>query len=320
MRRREVIASLLSGAIATAARAQTGPHISILHSGFPHRTPIHLLLEALASLGYENGRTAQIEVLGGEGNIDRLNAHVAHLAAQRPQVIIAITAPAVAALKQAGLPIQIVFAFVPDPVGLGLVESLARPAGNFTGTTYGEADLGGKRLEFLVDALPATKRVAVLWGGGFPQNLALLESARRFASARAIEIFAREVRGVGDLAPAFGDAAQAGAEAVIFLTDNLMFGHRKEVAELALGHRLPSMHSFGAEVQDGGLMFYGPSLAESYRRSAALADRILRGARAGDLPVEQPTKFELIINLRTAKAMGLMIPESFLLRADEVIE
>src|SRR5215208_3462436 len=265
MRRREVIASLLSGAIATAARAQTGPHISILHSGFPHRTPIHLLLEALASLGYENGRTAQIEVLGGEGNIDRLNVLVAHLTTQRPQVIIAITAPAVTALKQARLPTQIVFAFVPDPVGLGLVESLAHPAGNFTGTTYGEADLGGRRLEILVDALPATKRVAVLWGGGFPQNLALLESVRRFASARAIEVFAREVRGISDLASAFDDAAQAGSEAVIFLTDNLMFGHRKEVAELALGHRLPSMHSFGAEVEVGGLVFSGPSLAGSYR-------------------------------------------------------
>jgi putative ABC transport system substrate-binding protein len=257
MRRREVIASLLSGAIATAARAQTGPHISILHSGFPHRTPIHLLLEALASLGYENGRTAQIEVLGGEGNIDRLNALVAHLTTQRPQVIIAITAPAVTALKQARLPTQIVFAFVPDPVGLGLVESLAHPAGNFTGTTYGEADLGGKRLEFLVDALPATKRVAVLWGGGFPQNLALLESARRFASARAIEVFAREVRGVGDLAPAFGDAAQAGAEAIIFLTDNLMFGHRKEVAELALGHTDPALRKATGVLPPWPIVFSG---------------------------------------------------------------
>jgi putative tryptophan/tyrosine transport system substrate-binding protein len=121
-----------------------------------------------------------------------------------------------------------------------------------------------------------------------------------------------------DLAPLFGDAARAGA--VVFMTDNLMFGHRKQIAELALSHRLPSMHSFNAEVQDGGLMFYRRSLAESYRRTAALPDRILKGACAGELPVEQPTNFELIINLRTAKAIGLSIPEFFLLRGDEVIE
>jgi putative tryptophan/tyrosine transport system substrate-binding protein len=140
--------------------------------------------------------------------------------------------------------------------------------------------------------------------GGFPQNLALLESVRRFASARTIEVFAREVHGLSDLAPAFDDAAQAGSEAVIFLTDSLMFGHRKEVAELALGHRLPSMHSFGAEVQDGGLMFYGPSLAESYRRSAALADRILRGARAGDLPVGSRSGKERMRGIKVSRGLA----------------
>jgi putative ABC transport system substrate-binding protein len=320
MRRRAFMAGLLAASAPRMARGQEQPRIAILHSGFPNRTPIHLLFEALGRLGYEHGRTATIDLHGGEGNPDRLRAIVAQLAAQKPHVVIAITAPAAVALKRPELSIPVVFAVVLDPVGLGLVESLARPAGNFTGTTYSDADLGGKRLEFLIDALPETRRVAVLWGSGVQQNAALLESIRNSASTRAIAIFARELRDLEDLAPAFEAAAQAGAQAVVFLSDNLMFGHRKQVSELALAHRLPSMHAFAAEVEDGGLMFYGPSLAESYRRAAALADRILKGARPGDLPVEQPTKFELIINLKTAKALGLAIPESFLLRADEVIE
>ena len=290
MRRREFVAGLL----AASAGARRGAAADRRPArGFPNRTPIHLLFEALGQLGYEHGRTATIDLHGGEGNLDRLSALVTQLSIQKPHVIIAITAPAAVALKRPELSIPVVFAVVLDPVGLGLVESLARPAGNFTGTTYSEADLGGKRLEFLVDALPGTRRVAVLWGSGVQQNAPLLESIRSSASTRSIEVFSRELRSLEDLAPAFAAAAQAAAQAVIFLSDNLMFGHRKQVAELALAHRLPSMHAFAAEVEDGGLMFYGPSLAESYRRAAALTDRIIKGARPGELPVEQPTKFEL---------------------------
>src|SRR4051794_17882206 len=246
MKRRAFTAGLLAASLTSAAPAQERPRISILHSGFPKRTPIHLLFEALGQLGYEHGRTATIDLHGGEGNPDRLNALVAQLATQKPQVIIATTAPAAVALKRPELSIPVVFAVVLDPVGLGLVESLARPAGHFTGTTYSEADLGGKRLEFLVDALPQTRRVAVLWGSNVPQNADLLDSIRSSAATRAIEVFARELRGLEDLAPAFDAAAQAGAQAVIFLSDNLMFGHRKAVAALALAHRLPSMHAFAA--------------------------------------------------------------------------
>jgi ABC-type uncharacterized transport system substrate-binding protein len=320
MRRREFIAGLLAASVPTAARAQEWPRISVLHSGFPNRTPIHLLFEALGKLGYENGHTATIDLLGGEGNADRLNALVAQLAAQAPGVIIAITSPAVLSLKKARLTTPVVFAFVPDPVRLGIVESLAHPGGNFTGVTYSETVLGGKRLELLLDAVPGTTRIAVLWSPSFPENAAILESIRGSASARGIVVFSRELHGVEDLAPAFDDATRAGAQAVVFMTDNLMFGHRKQVAELALAHHLPSMHSFPPEVRDGGLMFYGPSQGENYRRAAALADRILKGARPAELPVEQPTTFELVVNLKTAKALGLTIPESLLLRADEVIE
>jgi putative ABC transport system substrate-binding protein len=311
----------LGGAVlATPALAQERRRISILHSGFPNLTPIHLLFEALRALGYENDRSATIELLGAEGDADRLNTLVARLSTQKPDLIIALTSPAVLALKQSGMATPIVFLFVPDPVGLGIVGSLAHPGGNFTGVTYSEAALGAKRLELLVDALPDAKRVAVLWGPQFAENAALLESIRGSASARGIEVFSRELRGIDDLASAFDDAARAGAQAVILVTDNVMFGYRKEVAEAALAHHLPSIHSYPPEARDGGLMSYGPDLTESYRRAAALADRILKGSRPADLPVEEPTRFALVINLQTAKALGLALPRSLLARADEVIE
>jgi putative ABC transport system substrate-binding protein len=324
VRRREFI-GLFGGAVATwqlvsRALAEVRPRISILHSGYPNRTPIHLLFEALRTLGYEHGRTATIDLHGGEGDSDRLTALVSQLAAQKPNVIIGITSPAARALKQAGVTTPIVFAFVSDPVGLGIVESLARPGANFTGVTYSDAVLGGKRLEFLIDALPGTKRVAVLWSRLFPGNVPLFENIARSASTRGIEIISRELRGAEDLAPAFEDAARAGAQCVIFLSDNITFGHRKEIAELALAQRLPSIHSFATEVQDGGLMSFGPDMGENYRRAAALADRILKGAKPADLPVEEPTRFELVLNLKTAKAFGLTVPPSLFARADEVIE
>ena len=319
MRRRALIVGLLAAPLATIAHAQKRPRISILHSGFPNRTPIHLLLEALGALGYEDGSTATIELLGGEGNADRLNALVAHLAAERPDVIIAITSPAVLGLKQAALPTPVVFAFLSEPVALGIVESAAHPGGNFTGITYSEASLGGKRLELLVDALPGTRRVGVLWSP-HPEAAVFLENVRRSGLARGIEIFSRELRDLEDLPTAFGDARRDGAQAVIFMGSNLTFGYRKEIAELEIANHLPSIHSFAVEVADGSLMSYGPDMAESYRRAAALADRILKGARPADLPVEDPTRFTLAVNLKTAKALGIALPQLILAQADELIE
>ena len=320
MRRRVFIAGLLAASAMRAARAEERPRIAVLHSGYPERTPIHLLFEALQKLGHDNGRTATIELLGGEGNTDRLNALVARLAAQKPDVIIAITSPAVLALKQAGLKTPVVFAFVPDPIGLGIVESYAHPGGGFTGVTYSEAALGGKRLELLLDALPPMRRVAFFWSRQLSESIAFLDSIRSTAEPHGMEVFSREILGLEDLAPAFADAVRAGAQAALIMPDNLLFGHRKRVAELALAHRLPTMHTFATETRDGGLMSYGPSMGENYRRAAALTDRVLRGARPSELPVEQPTTFELVVNLKTAQALGLTIPEPFLLRVDEVIE
>ena len=326
MRRRDLITSFGGaaawsiGSLRTPACAAEPSKITILHSGFPNRTPIHLLIEALAKLGYENNRTAKIELLGGEGDPSRLNGLVAEIGGQRPDVIIAITSPAAVALKNAKLSIPVVFAFVPDPVGLGIVESIAHPGGNFTGVTYSEAGVGGKRLELLLDAVAETTRVAVLLNPSFPGHSAALESIRALASSRGVEILSRELKSVEELESAFEDVKGANAQAAVFMADNVMFGNRKKVAGLALKHRLPTIHSFPPEVQDGGLMFYGPSNEENYQRTAALADRILKGARPSELPVEQPTKYELIVNLKTAKELGLDVPSSLLARADEVIE
>jgi putative ABC transport system substrate-binding protein len=320
MRRRTLLAGLLAAPLAAPALAEAWRRISLLHSGFPTRTPIDLLFEQLRMLGYEDGRTATIELYGAEGNGDRLNEIVAQLKARPPDVIVAITSPAALALKRAGVTVPVVFIFVTDPVGLGIVGSLAHPAGNFTGLTYGEAGLGGKRLELLLDALPQTRRVAVLWGRGFAEGGAMVESIRSTAAALGISIDSREIRDAEDLAPAFAAAKAAGGQAVIFQTDNLMFGHREEIAQLALANRLPSIHSYPPEVRDGGLMSYGPDLAESYGRAAALVDRILKGARPADLPVEEPTRFMLAINLKTAAALGITIPPALLARAEEVIE
>ena len=293
MRRREFI-TLFGGAAAwpiavllgRSALAREPSKITILHSGFPNRTPIHKLFDALGKLGYENDRTATIDLLGGEGDPGRLNALVAQIGAQRPDVIIAITSPAVVALQKANLTIPVVFAFVPDPVGLGVVKSLAHPGGNFTGVTYSESALGGKRLELLLDAIVGTTKIAVFWNPLFPGHADALESIRTSSSKRGIGVFSRELIGLEDLELAFEDAVRAKARAAVFMADNVMFGNRKRVAELALKHHLPTIHSFPPEVRDGGLMFYGPSNEENYQRSAALADRILKGARPSELPVE----------------------------------
>jgi putative ABC transport system substrate-binding protein len=319
MKRRTLIVGLLACLIVTGAHAQQRVRISILHSGFPNRTPIHQLLEALSKLGLDS-RTSTIDLLGGEGDPKKLSALVAQIAVQKPDVVIAITSPAAVALKEAKLTTPVVFAFVPDPVGLGIVESLAQPGGNFTGVTYSESGLGGKRLELLLEAITGTTKIAVFWNPSFPGHADALENTRTSALARGIEVFSRELKGLEDLEPAFEDAVRAKAQAGVFMADNVMFGNRKRVAEVALKQRLPTIHSFPPEVEDGGLMFYGPSNGENYRRAAALTERILKGKRPAELPVERPTKFELIVNLKTAKALGLTISEAFLLRADRVIE
>jgi len=319
MRRREFVIGA-SAATVSPAVGQQHRRITILHSGFPNRTPIQDLYDALRSLGYESGRTAEIELVAGEGDSDRLAALATHLAQKHPNVILALTSPAALARKKANVRAPVVFAFVADPIGLGLIDSLARPGGNFTGVTFSEAVLGGKRLDLLRDAIPGLRKVAVLWSAAFPENGAIAESVAIAGSSVGIEVLSREIRGSDDLEPAFEDAAHFPAHAVVFLTDNVLFGQRRRVAELAVAHRLPSIHAFPPEVRDGAFLSFGPDIRESYQRAAALADRVLRGIAPGDLPVEDPVRFTLAVNVRTAAALNLTIPPTLLARADEVIE
>jgi putative tryptophan/tyrosine transport system substrate-binding protein len=319
MKRREFI-TLLGGAAAAlplAAGAADQRRIVILHSGFPNRTPIDRLYNALNERGY---RAANIELLGGEGDPDRLKMLVAQIVEQKPDVTIALTSPAARGLKQANLSAPVVFVFVPDPIGQGIIGSLAHPGGNFTGITYSETAIGSKRLGIILDVVPSAQRVAIVWGSGFPENVGMVKAIETSAQTRKLSVFSREVSKVHDLPFAFDEASAFGAAALVFLTDNLMFGHRKEVAALALSHHLPSIHAFSPEVKDGGLLSYGADLEESYQRAAALVDRILRGSSPADLPVEEPTRFDLAVNLKTANALGLTIPPGVLAIADEVIE
>src|SRR5262249_5544123 len=295
-------------------RAADQRRIVILHSGFPNRTPIDRLYNALNERGY---RAANIELLGGEGDPDRLKTLIAQIVKQKPDVTIALTSPAARGLKQADLSSPVVFAFVPDPIGQGIVANLAHPGGNFTGITYSETVIGSKRLGIILDVVPSAQRVAIIWGSGFPENVSMAKAIETSAQTRKLSVILGELR---DLPSAFDEASASGAAALVFLTDNLMFGHRKEVAALALSHHLPSIHAFSTEVADGGLLSYGGDLEESYQRAAALADRILRGSSPADLPVEEPTRFDLAINLKTANALGLTIAAGVLGIGNEVIE
>jgi putative tryptophan/tyrosine transport system substrate-binding protein len=227
--------------------------------------------------------------------------------------------PPTLAAKQATAIIPIVFASVSDPVGTGLVESLARPGGNVTGLSSQQVDIAGKRLELLREVVPNLRRLAILANVGNPAVVLDMGEAQAAARKLGLEVTTSEIRRAEDIAPAF-DALKARADALYICTDPLVNTHRIRFNTLALAARLPTIHALREYVEAGGLMSYGPNVPDLLRRAADYVDKILRGAKPSDIPVEQPTKFDLVINLTTAKALGLKIPESFLLRANEVIE
>jgi len=233
--------------------------------------------------------------------------------------VIVTNGPAVATLKQATSVIPIVFAVALDPVGGGLVASLAQPGGNVTGQSTQQSDLAGKRVELLRDVVPRLRRLAIILNVDYPS--AVLEMGEVQAAARAlgIEVATLEIRRAEDIAPAFA-ALKGQADALYVVVDALVVANLARINILAVGARLPTMFNTRAYVKAGGLMSYGPNLSDLFRRTADMVDKILRGAKPADIPVEQPTKFDLIINLTTAKALGLEIPPTLLARADEVIE
>jgi putative ABC transport system substrate-binding protein len=280
-------------------------------------------LQGLRDLGYVEGRNVVIEYRDAEGKRERLPALAAELVALKVDVIVAPNTPAALAAKQATRTLPIVFAFAADPVTSGLVTSLARPGGNVTGLSILAPELVSKCLELLKQAVPGVSRVAVLWTPGALGERTekdMLKEAEGAARALGVQLQFLEARGPEDFDRAFSARTGARAGALTVLPSNVFISERRRLVDLAAKNRLPAVYPWREFADAGGLMSYGANLADNLRRAATYVDKILKGAKSGDLPVEQPTKFELVINLKTAKALGLTIPQSLLLRADQVIE
>jgi putative tryptophan/tyrosine transport system substrate-binding protein len=277
--------------------------------------------QGLRELGYIEGRNIVIEYRFAEGRFDRLADFAAELVQRKVDVIVAVVTQASLAAKKATTTIPIVMIGVGDPLGSGLVTNLARPGANITGTSSTTSDVVGKSLELLKDAIPKVSRVAVLWNPANPafQTLQLKESE---VSARtlAVQLQLLEARGPQELDRAFAAMTSTRADALLVTPDPVFAIHQMRIIDLAAKSRLPTMFGQREFVDAGGLMSYGTNFRETYSRAATYVDKILKGAAPADLPVEQPTRFELVINLKTAKALGLTIPPSLLARADQVIE
>jgi putative ABC transport system substrate-binding protein len=277
--------------------------------------------QGLRDLGYFEGKNILIEYRYIEGKSDRVPSFVAELVQLKVDVLVSPTSSAIRAAKQATKTIPIVMVTTLDPVAAGLVDSLARPGGNVTGLTRLTRDLSGKRLELLKEAIPGVSRVGILWSTpdapGPTTGFQVYEAAGR---AVKIPLQSLEVRGPNpDLDGAFRDAAKGRVSALVTTRSPLLVTYPKRIAELAIKNRLPSMHEGSDFVEAGGLMSYATNQAESYKRAATYVDKILKGAKPADLPVEQPMKFEFVINLKTAKQIGLTVPPNVLVRADKVI-
>jgi putative ABC transport system substrate-binding protein len=280
-------------------------------------------LQGLRDLGYVEGRNVVIEYRDAEGKFERFPALAAELVALKVDVILAGGTPHALAAKQATRSLPIVFGSVPDPVEAGLVTSLARPGGNLTGLAALAQELVGKRLEQLKLVVPGVRRVAILWQpGAFPERTAkdILKEAEVAARALGVRVQFVEARGPEDFDRAFSEMTRERAGALAVSSGTMFINERRRLVDLAAKNRLPALYPTRESVDSGGLMSYGPNLADSFRRAATYVDKILKGAKPGDLPVEQPTKFELVINLKTAKALGLTIPPAVLQQADQVIE
>ena len=325
MRRREFI-TLLGGAAVTwpfVARAQQPgklPTIGFLGASTPvvwsHWVTAFAL--RLRELGWTEGRTVSIEYRWAEGRNERYAEIAAEFVRLKVDVIVTVGGPALAA-KRATSVIPIVFAIATDPVGDGLVASLARPGGNATGLSGVQTDTAGKRLELLREVVPALRRVAIIVNVGNPAAVLERSEAQAAAKTLGLESVPLEIRRAEDIAPAF-EALKGRADALYVCSEPLVSVNRVRINTLALAARLPTMYSQRDFVDGGGMISYGPNFTGQFRRAAELVDKILRGTKPADIPVEQPTKFELIINLTTAKVLGIEVPATVRARADEIIE
>ena len=327
MRRREFI-TLLGGAAVwpLAARAQQMgkvPRIGYLGSSSPSLEPhfVEAFRQKLRELGHIEGENIAIEYRWAEGQDGRLPDLAAELVRLQPNVIVTAGTPGALAAMQATKTIPIVMASSGDPVGAGLVASLARPGGHVTGFTIVGPQIEGKRLELLKEAVPELSRVAVLWNPSNPALVSYFDTIENAGRTLRISLDpVAEVRRADELDNAFFAIASARPRALLVVADRFLLAHRKRIVEFAVAKRLPGMFPYREYVEAGGLMSYAPSNIELFRGAATYVDKILKGAKPGDLPVQEPTKLELIVNLKTSKAIGLTVPESFLLRADELIE
>jgi putative ABC transport system substrate-binding protein len=293
-----------------------------LHPGSAALAPIRLepLRTGLRSLGYQEGRNLVIETRWGEGDFDRLAALASELALAKLDVIVAAGAAGARAARNATSSVPIVMVDSGDPVGEGIVVSLAKPGGNITGLSSAAPDLAAKQLQLLKEGIHKIARVGFLWNSAAPAGALALKETEKAAGTLGVQIHAISVREANDLDGAVSAMMREHAKGLIVFADPLTFTQRRRLMDLAATNGLASVAGAREFVDAGGLMSYGPSFPEMFLSAAAFVDKILNGAKPGDLPVEQPTKFELVINLKTAKAAGLTIPESFILRADEVIE
>jgi ABC-type uncharacterized transport system substrate-binding protein len=325
--KRRAFITLLGGAAATwplAARAQQPkklPTIGYLGANTPsvESQRIAAFVQRLRELGWIEGRSIATEVRWAEGRNERFAEIAAEFVRLKVDIIVTAGTAAVLTAKQATSVVPIVFAVAGDPVGTGLVASLARPGGNVTGLSLQTTDLVGKRLELLREILPSLRRLAILADIGTPLGVLEMREVQATAGALGLEVGTSEVRRAEDITPAF-DALKGRADALYVVASPLMTTNRIRINILALGARLPTMHGQAGNVEAGGLMSYGANFPHLYRRAAEYVDKILSGAKPADLPIEQPTKFDLIINLVAAKALGLEVPPTLLARADEVIE
>ena len=325
MKRREFITLLGGAAVAwpVVARAQQAgklPTIGFLGvstpSGWSHY--VTAFEQRLRELGWIEGRNVAIEYRWAEGRGERFAEIAAEFVRNKVDIIVT-GGGAVVAAKQATLIIPIVFALANDPVGIGLVASLSQPGGNVTGLSQQATDLAGKRLELLGELVPGISRLAILGNAGYPAAVLEMGEVQETARKLGLDAALSEIRRAEDIAPAF-EAFRGHAQALYVVADPLTGSNRVHINTLALGARLPTMHGIREYAETGGLISYGANISDLFRRAAEFVDKILRGAKPADLPVEQPTKFELVVNLKTARAIELTIPEAFLARADEVIE
>ena len=320
-----IIAFAMCGAVATAQQPTKIPRIGYVSGTGDSSNPgpyVEALRQGLRDLGYVEGKNFVIEFRGAEGKSDRIPSLVTELVQLKVDVLIVPTsAGAIQAAKQATKTIPIVMVTQLDPVASGLIDSLARPGGNITGLATLQRDLSGKRLELLTEVVPRLSRVGVLRNPDGQTGAIGFKDYEAAARALKIRLQSLDARGSNpDLEGAFREAVKGRASAVVTITNGPLFRNSKRITDLALKNRLPSVHEGGTWVEAGGLMSYSANDIELFRRAATYVDKILKGAKPADLPIEQPTKFEFVINLKTAKALNLTIPQSVLFRADKVIK